>query len=59
MEIFFPHDKFLDEKFPHHIHLFSTPPPTKKCPWKRLYTSQKSVHFWQVRYHELFDKYRN
>ena len=40
MEIFFPHDKFLDVKFPQHIPLFSAPPPTKKYPWKRLYTSQ-------------------
>ena len=27
MKLFFPHDKFLQEKFPQHIPLFSTPPP--------------------------------
>ena len=40
MEIFFPHYKFLDEKFPQYIPLFSTLPPTKKSSWKHLYTSQ-------------------
>ena len=37
MEIFFPHDKFLDGKFPEHIPLLSTHPPNQKIPlWKRL-----------------------
>ena len=40
MEIFFPHDKSLDGKLPQHIPFLSIPPPTKKSPWKRLYTSQ-------------------
>ena len=40
MEIFFPHDKFLDGKLPQNIPLFSNPPPTKKSSWKRLYTYQ-------------------
>ena len=30
MEIFFPHDKFLDGKFPQYIPLFSTPSPNQK-----------------------------
>ena len=40
MEIFFPHDQFLDGKFPQYTPLFSTPPPTNKSSWKHLYTSQ-------------------
>ena len=32
MENFFPHDKFLDEKFPQHIPLFSTPASNKENP---------------------------
>ena len=40
MEIFFPQDKFVDEKFPQHIPLLSTPPTNQKSSWKRLYTSQ-------------------
>ena len=43
MEIFFPHDKFLHGKYPPHNPLFSTPLPTKKFPWKRLYTPQKPL----------------
>ena len=39
MEMFFSHDKILDEKFPQHISLFSTPPQTKKISLKT------SVHF--------------
>ena len=30
MEIFFPHDKFLDGKFTQHIPLFSTPASSQK-----------------------------
>ena len=30
MEIFFPHDKFLDGKFPQYIRLFSTPASNQK-----------------------------
>ena len=32
MEIFFPHDKFLDGKLPKHILLFSTLPQPKNPP---------------------------
>ena len=32
MEIVLPHYKLLDGKFPQHIPLFSTPPPTKNPP---------------------------
>ena len=39
MEIFFPHDKFFNGKFPPHNPLFSTPPPNQKIPLKT------SVHF--------------
>ena len=38
MEIFFPHDKFPQGKFPQHIPLFSTP-PNQKIPL------ETSVHF--------------
>ena len=41
MEIFFPYDKILHEKFPLQIPLLSTPAPNQmKTPLKRLYTSQ-------------------
>ena len=39
MEIFFPHDKLLDGKFPQPIAIFSAPPPNQKIPL------ETSVHF--------------
>ena len=57
MEIFFPHDKFLDGKLPQYIPLFSTPPPTKKSillVWEML--SSRNILGQPVRYDHPWEK---
>ena len=47
MEIFFPHDKFLDGNFPQHIPLFSTPtpPPQSKNPPENVCTFPNTHYY--------------
>ena len=47
MEIFFPHDKFLDGKYPPHNPLFSTPSQPKTPP-ETFNTLPKNHYYMQT-----------
>ena len=48
MEIFFPHDKFLQEKFPQHIPLFSPSSPQPKNPPENVCTLPNNHYYMQT-----------
>ena len=45
MEIFFPHDRFLNGKFPQHIPLLPTPPPNQKNPPENVCTLPNNHYY--------------